>query len=103
MFCKLCLLGVLVGVVLRYVVSNGSTEKFYLAVDGDQCSESQPNRQFQVGDNVVLSTEGGDEFYCSVSGRVFKSVNGDAIESAVSVHVIIMFMLHYTIYIFICT
>ncbi len=85
MLCKSCL-GVLVGVVLRYVVPNSKAEQFYLAVDGDQCSESLPNRQFQVGDNIVLSTEGGEDFYCSVSGRVFKSVDGDAIESAVSIH-----------------
>ncbi len=63
---------------------NGSSKQFTLAVDGDQCNYSSIVEKFQVGDNLRLSTIGGDEFICSISGKVFRSNNGDTIENAVS-------------------
>lgn len=74
--------GVVVGVVLRYAFPNQNPDQFYLAVNGHQCNDTV--REFLVGDNVVLATEGGDSFRCSISGKVFKSSNGDNIEDAVS-------------------
>ena len=88
--------GVIVGVILRYVFPNGSSKQFFLASDGDQCNESMITQQFQVGDNLRLSTNGGDEFICSISGKVFRSTNGDTIENAASL--LIIFYLHLIYY-----
>lgn len=74
------------GVVLRYSFPNQKPDEFYLAVSASsnhQCNQTVS--EFLVGDNIILSTEGGDSFKCSISGKVFKSSNGVEIENAVRV------------------
>ena len=74
--------GISVGVVLRYIIPPSSTREFYLV--SQSCNESEIGEEFKIGDNVVLLTQGGDDFHCSISSKVFKSSSGDRVEQTVS-------------------
>lgn len=71
------LYGVIIGVILHYGFPSSSTKKFYLATD-EECNDTE---KFQVADRLLLSTE-GDEFICTVDGKVFKNNKGDRIEQS---------------------
>ena len=58
--------------------------EFYLAVSEDICSSSNVQEQFEIGDSIILQTKDGEEFRSSISGKVFKTREGDRIEEAVS-------------------
>ena len=88
--------GVIIGVILHYGFPSSSTKKFYLATD-EECNNDTD--KFQVADRLLLSTQ-GDEFICTVDGKVFKNNKGDRIEQSVryvvysSLHILIHFVLY---------
>lgn len=80
------MLGIVIGVIIHYVYPSQKQDQFYLAVGDDDidCSGHAPVRTFEVGDRVILTSQGGDEFRCSISSKIFKTRQGDRIEEAVS-------------------
>lgn len=79
-----CITGVIVGVILRYGVSGTEPEVFHLAEERSNCSVSNHTSEglFEVGQNIQINTK-GDNFLCSVSGKVFSDSEGNAIRSRV--------------------
>ena len=79
--------GVLVGLLLRYAFKGDEPTQYHLVqvLDGpSDCSEST----FGVGEKIQLNTR-GDNFLCSVSGKVFRDNKGNFIRSTVNLPVVV--------------
>jgi hypothetical protein len=72
--------GVLVGVILRYAIPGDQPDEYFLAELSENCSNL--SSVFEVGQTIQINTR-TDNFTCSVSGKVFKDDQGNAIRSTV--------------------
>uniref|UniRef100_A0A1X7TRM6 Sodium/hydrogen exchanger n=1 Tax=Amphimedon queenslandica TaxID=400682 RepID=A0A1X7TRM6_AMPQE len=74
------LYGIIIGVVIHYGFPSTPQDEFYLAEK--ECESSGTVRTFEIGDSVILQTQGGDGFRCSINSKVFRTREGDRIEEA---------------------